>query len=166
MALSLSQLKSHPSSQKRKKRVGRGNSSKGGTYGGRGQKGQKSRSGGRRKAGHRGKKSPAFISQIPKARGFKSISPKMNIVNIGQLNNYFSDGETINLKKLLNSELVANNGNELKVLGGGELKKKFIVTAHRFSKSAEDAIKKAGGAVNIIKKAPDRENKKKLDNKK
>ena len=144
MTLSLAQLKSYPSSRKKRRRLGRGNAGKGGTYGSRGQKGQNSRSGGKGKGGHRGKKSPAFISQIPKTRGFLGFNSKMSIVNIGQLNSHFSEGEVINSKKLVSVGLISKNGNGVKVLGGGELNKKFAVTAEHFSKSADNDINKAG----------------------
>lgn len=148
MMLNLSQLKSYPASQKKRKRVGRGG--KRGTYSGRGLKGQRARSGGKRKAGHLGKKSPAFIAQIPKTRGFKSYHPKLNIVNIGQLEKKFETGEIITPQKLLTKGLIVRLEPGVKILGEGKLEKKFTVMAHRFSQSAEDAIKKVGGIIKVI----------------
>lgn len=150
MALTLSQLKRFSSAKKKRKRIGRGNSGKGGTYAGRGQKGQRSRSGGKRRAGHQGKRSPAFIRQIPKNRGFQSIQLKMNIVNLDQLDNKFGEGENVNPKKLLSKGIISNIYPGVKILGGGKISKKLNVSANRFSKSAEDAIKKAGGTVKFL----------------
>lgn len=148
MTLTLSQLKS--TAKKNRKRIGRGNSGKGGTYAGRGLKGQRARSGGKRKAGFRGKKSPAFLNQIPKVRGFKSYQPKMNPVNIDRLEKVFSEGEIITPQKLLSAGLIPTIYPGVKILGKEGLKKKFTVSAHRFSKSAENAIKKAGGTVKLM----------------
>jgi large subunit ribosomal protein L15 len=159
MTLKLSKLKS--SNTKRRKRIARGDSGKGGTYGARGLKGQRSRSGGRRKAVHHGRKSPAFINQIPKKRGFKSFRPQLHVVNLGQLNATFDDGENITPMKLLKAKLIPSVYPGIKVLSNGAIKKKITISAHRFSKSAEDAIKKAGGSVlKIEKKAPPQKKKK------
>ena len=147
MVVSLSNLKSYK--QKKKKRVGRGDSSGMGTYSRRGMKGQKSRSGGRSGLKRMGLKQ--FLHQIPKSRGFKSFYEKMEIVNIGQLNKKFENGEIVTLQKLKNAGLVKNIKNGVKILGSGKLTKKFTIKANSFSKSAENAIKKAGGKVKLIK---------------
>lgn len=147
MTLTLSNLKSSP--HKNKRRVGRGDASGRGTYSGRGQKGQKSRSGGRSGLKRMGLKQ--FLQQIPKSRGFKTIHKKMEIVNIGQLNNKFEDGEIITLDKIFKAGLVKNNNRGIKVLGSGQLTKKFTVRVNSFSKSAGNAIKKAGGRIELIR---------------
>lgn len=150
MTLQLSKLKSTP--KKKRKRIARGDSGKGGTYGARGLKGQRSRSGGKRKAVHHGRKSPAFINQIPKKRGFKSFWPQLHVVNLSQLDANFGDGENITPSKLAKAKLVPSVYPGIKVLSNGTIKKKITISAHRFSKSAEDAIKKAGGSVIIIER--------------
>ena len=147
MELNLSNLKSYP--HKKIKRVGRGDASGHGTYSTRGQKGQKSRSGG--KSGLKRKGLKQFLQQIPKSRGFKAIHKKMEIVNIGQLNKIFKDGEVIDLDKIFKAGLVKNKNRGIKVLGSGQLTKKFLVRVNSFSKSAENAIKKAGGNVEVNK---------------
>ncbi|MBU0612992.1 50S ribosomal protein L15 [Patescibacteria group bacterium] len=158
MTLQLSKLKS--SNTKKRKRIARGDSGKGGTYGARGLKGQRSRSGGKRKAVHHGKKSPSFISQIPKKRGFKTFRPQFHIVNLSQLNTTFDDGENITPSKLVKEKLVPSIYPGIKILSNGTIKKKITVSAHRFSKSAEDAIKKAGGSVlKIERQAPPKKKK-------
>ena len=150
MTLQLSKLTS--SSKKKRKRIARGNSGKGGTYGGRGLKGQRSRSGGKRKAVHHGKKAPDFISQIPKKRGFKSFRPQLHVVNLGQLDSTFDEGENITPKKLVKAKLIPSVYPGIKILSNGEIKKKITISAHRFSKTAENAIKKVGGSIILIEK--------------
>ncbi|XOU94521.1 MAG: 50S ribosomal protein L15 [Candidatus Kerfeldbacteria bacterium] len=146
MTLSLSNLKT--SKKRKSKRVGRGNASGRGTYSSRGMKGQRSRSGGKNKLKRKGLKQ--FLSQIPKSRGFRSIHPSYEIVNIKQLENKFKDGDIININVLTKIGLVSTKKTGVKILGHGEFKTKLNVFANSFSKSAENAIKKAGGTINII----------------
>jgi len=146
MTLSLSNLKSV---KKRKaKRVGRGNASGRGTYSSRGMKGQRSRSGGKNKLKRKGLKQ--FLAQIPKSRGFRSIHTSHEIVNTKQLDSKFKDGDIVNIKNLTQLGLVSTKKTGVKILGHGEFKKKLNVYANSFSKSAENAIKKAGGTINIV----------------
>jgi len=147
MVLSLSNLKSFK--QKSRRRKGRGDGSGRGTYSGRGLKGQRSRSGGRKNLKRKGLKQ--FLQQIPKSRGFKSMYPSFEVVNIRDLNNKFEKGEIITLNKMLKVGLINTKVKGVKILGQGKLNKKFIVQAHSFSKSAENAIKKAGGKTELIK---------------
>ncbi|MDD4606907.1 MAG: 50S ribosomal protein L15 [Patescibacteria group bacterium] len=146
MALNLSNLKPGSGSQKTKKRVGRGG--KRGTYSGRGQKGQKSRSGG--KGGLKTLGFKSTLQRIPQKRGFKSLQTKMEVVNLADLNRIFKDGDTIELEALLKNNLIDKIKNGVKILGRGVLNKKLIVRAHQFSKSAQEAIEKAGGKAEII----------------
>jgi large subunit ribosomal protein L15 len=146
--ITLSNLKNFPKSKKRPKRVGRGNSSGHGTYSGRGQKGQRARSGGKKGLKLKGIK--PIIKRLPKLGGFKSIQPKMAIVNLENLEKNFSDGDLITPEKLLEKNLIKSLKTGVKILGRGKLSKKLIVQAHAFSKSAENAIKKAGGEIRLI----------------
>ncbi len=84
--------------------------------------------------------------RVPK-RGFKNVFSK-NIarVNLRDLNR-FEDGTEITPEVLQSAGLVRKNVDGVKILGGGELERKLTVTAHRFSKSAEDKIQAAGGSV-------------------
>ena len=91
-----------------------------------------------------------LIRRLPK-RGFTNIfKVECQIVNLESLN-VFKDGDAVNIESLLNKNLIKTNDIPVKILGGGELKKKITVEAHRFSKSAEAKIKKAGGGVKHIK---------------
>ena len=128
--LNLSNIKAPK--RKAKKRVGRGNSSGTGTYSGRGQKGQRSRSGG--KGGLKLKGLKETFRSVPKSRGFTSPHAKLNVINLSDLEAKYKDGEKIELK-------------DYKVLGQGEIKKKLDISASAFSKSAEQAIIKAGGKI-------------------
>lgn len=145
MTLNLSNLKSHKG--RKRKRVGRGDGSGRGTYAGRGLKGQRSRSGGKRNLKRRGLKQS--LQQIPKSRGFKSFRPVYNTVNIIQLSDVFESGAVVSPARMLAAGLVKSK-KRIKVLGHGVLKKKMTIQAHRFSKFAEHAIKKAGGNIQVI----------------
>jgi len=145
--LTLSNLKPAKGATKKRKKVGRGG--KRGTYSGRGMKGQRSRSGG--KGGLKALGFKQTLQRIPKKRGFKSLRPIMEVVNLIDLENKFNDNDIINIKQLIKTGLIDNGKNGVKILGQGKLSKKFIVMANAFSKSAEKAIVDAGGE--IIKKA-------------
>lgn len=148
--LGLYNLKISPGSKKKKRRVGRGNASGKGNYSGRGMKGQRSRSGGKNKLALRGVKT--YLQRIPKVKGFKALKPEMEVVNIKLLNEKFSANDEVNPKKLLDKGLVKSTKFGVKILGQGRLAKKLTVKANRFSKTAKDAIIKAGGAAEVIKK--------------
>ena len=138
-----------PGSIKRKKRVGRGNSSGSGTTCGRGTKGQLSRSGGNTRLGFEGGQMP-LQRRLPHLRGFKNTRKKINcMVNVGQLEK-FNDGAVIDYNFLEGKGLVKDKLYPLKVLGGGELTKKLTVKANFFSKSALAKIEKAGGKAEVV----------------
>lgn len=147
MEIKLHNLKSF--NRKNRKRVGRGNASGHGTYSGRGLKGQRARAGGKSGLKRMGLKS--FLQQIPKVRGFKSYHPRMQIVQLRDLDKRFKENELITLKQLFKAGLIKSIVLGVKILGPGKLSKKLIVKAHKFSKSAENAIKKAGGKIELIK---------------
>jgi large subunit ribosomal protein L15 len=147
MTLSLSQLKSYPS--KNRKRLGRGDSSGHGTYSTRGQKGQRARSGGRNKLKMRGLKQ--FLLQIPKHKGMKSLSDKPAIVGVNDLDKKFKANELVTVQKLIEAGLVKKNTTRVKVLGQGPVKNKLTVRLHGFSNAAKNAITKAGGTTQVIR---------------
>lgn len=145
MSLTLSNLKPASGSRKKSRRVGRGG--KRGTYSGRGMKGQRARSGGKRGLKALGLKQT--LRRIPKKRGFQSLKPKSVVVNIADLEKKFSDGEIINLRGLVKTDLIKDIKNDIKILGEGKLTKKFTVIANGFSASAKKAIEEAGGKAEI-----------------
>jgi len=142
----LSNLRPTPGSVKKPKRVGRGNASGHGTSATRGGKGQTARSGYRMPPAFEGGQTPLW-KRVPK-RGFKNPHRKSYaFVNVGQLNEVFSDGAEITPKVLEERGLVERLFSGVKILGDGPLAKKLIVKAHKFSKSAREKIIAAGGQV-------------------
>ena len=132
--------------KKKRRRVGRGG--KRGTFSGRGMKGQKSRAG--VKITPRVK--VPLLKRLPKKRGFVSLKIRPAVLNVGDLQKRFKTGEKITIKKLYEVGLLRRPKLRIKILGNGELTKKFTVEAHDFSKSAKEKIEKAGGKVEEVKK--------------
>ena len=129
-------------------RRGRGHGSGNGKTAGRGQKGQGARSGGGKKPGFEGGQTPLFM-RLPK-RGFTNINRKdYAIVNLDVLNR-FEDGAEVTPTTLIEAGIVKDAKSGIKILGNGELTKKLTVEAVKFSKSAKEAIEKAGGKVEVL----------------
>lgn len=146
--MKLCDLKS-PESIKKRKRVGRGNSSGHGTTSGRGTKGQLSRSGGKTRIGFEGGQMP-LQRRLPHLKGFKNTRKKINnVINVWQLEN-FKDGSVVDYDFLKKNGLIMKKSNPVKILGNGKLTKKITVKASYFSRSAAAKIEKAGGKVEVI----------------
>ena len=145
--LKLNELKPYKGATKRRKVVGRGVGSGHGTFSGRGAKGQKARSGSSIPVGFEGGRMP-LQRQIPKMRGFRSMHPKSVVLNLDDLNEKFNSGEKVNPKILFNKGLVKSASEEIKILGGGEIKKALIFEKVLVSVSAKEKIEKAGGKIN------------------
>ncbi len=146
--MKLCDLKS-PESIKKRKRVGRGNSSGHGTTSGRGTKGQLSRSGGKTRIGFEGGQMP-LQRRLPHLKGFKNTRKKINnVINVWQLEN-FKDGDVVDYDFLKKNGLIMKKSNPVKILGNGKLTKKITVKASYFSRSAAVKIEKAGGKVEVI----------------
>ena len=129
-------------------RKGRGVGSGNGKNAGSGNKGQKSRSGGGVRPGFEGGQNPLF-RRLPKF-GFHNGSRKeYAIINLGQLNK-FEEGVVVTPTLLIEAGLVKKELDGVKILGNGELTKKLTVKAHKFSKSAKEAIEKLGGSVEVL----------------
>ena len=141
--------------KKSKKRLGRGIGSGKGKTSGRGHKGQKSRSGVAIKS-FEGGQMPLY-RRLPK-RGFKSITNNKNvaIINLSRiqeilLNEKNTFNNKINLANLHKSKFINKKYKRLKLLGSGDLKKKFDIELNSISKSAKEKIEKLGGKVILIK---------------
>jgi len=136
--------------RKQRKRIGRGPGSGHGKISGRGHKGFFSRSGSSRRRGFHGGQMPLF-RRVAK-RGFNNnfFASSVAVVNVGELNDSFEAGAEITPELLLAKGLIRSKFDELKVLGDGELSKKFRISAHRFSSSAEQKISAAGGSFERI----------------
>ncbi|MEE2682031.1 MAG: 50S ribosomal protein L15 [Planctomycetota bacterium] len=132
---------------KARKRIGRGEGSGHGGTAGRGHKGAGSRAGHSRRASYEGGQLPWF-QRFPK-RGFSNaaFTKRYHVINLKMLEERFEDGAEINLEVLASKRLVRDTNLPLKVLGEGELTKKFSVTAAKFSASARTKIEGAGGST-------------------
>lgn len=132
------------------KRIGRGIGSGLGKTSGKGHKGQWARSGGGVRPGFEGGQMP-LTRRVPK-RGFKNhFTAEYVTINVGALND-FKDESVIDLELLLNAGLLRKDAPYgLKVLGDGELDKKLVVKAAKFTKAAAEKIEKAGGKAEIVK---------------
>ena len=148
--MDLSKLKQPAGQVKKQRRVGRGMGSGRSKYSGRGQKGQKSISGYSHMRGFEGGQMPLH-RRLPK-RGFSNAPFKKHfaVLNVSSLEKL--EGDTFTPDSLMQSGVIKKLGDGLKILGNGELKKKVNVTAHHFSKSAEEKIKAAGGTMTVIAK--------------
>lgn len=138
-----------PKIKKKRKRIGRGG--KRGTYSGRGIKGQKARAGAKIRPGFAGGTTPLY-RQLPKKRGFKSLKIRPAILNVEDLQKRFKSGDVIDIKKLVEAGLIKHPKVRLKILGDGELTKKFHVFAHAFSRQAKEKIEKAKGKAVEVEK--------------
>ena len=148
--MKLHTLKSSEGARKSKQRVGRGDGSGRGTYSGRGMKGQTARAGGRRRPGFEGGQTPLHM-RMPKLGGFKNPRRvEYAIVNVGTLEKFFSDGDTVNRETLVKKRVLRSSKMPVKVLGNGELTKALTVNVEKISKSAEDKITKAKGRIEIV----------------
>ena len=135
-------------------RVGRGIGSGKGKTCGRGHKGWGARSGSSRRPGYEGGQMPIY-RRVPK-RGFTNarFRTEYTIINVEQLSG-FEEGALVDLDAILAAGLVSLNTRNLKVLGNGELGRRLVVRAHKFSKSAIEKIQAAGGeAVVLAARAP------------
>ena len=134
---------------RKRKRIGRGPGSGHGKTSGRGHKGQGSRAGSSQLVTFQGGAMP-LVRRVPK-RGFNNRwSLRVAVVNVGDLESSFEAGEDVTLEALAARILARGRFDVFKVLGGGELSKKLKVSAHRFSKTAQEKIEKAGGEVVIV----------------
>lgn len=144
----LNELKPAPGSRKESRRVGRGMASGSGKTSGRGHKGQNARSGGGVRPGFEGGQNPIY-RRLPK-RGFTSPNRKeYAIVNLDTLNR-FAEGTEVTPELLAELGIVKDQKSGIKILGNGELQVKLSVKAHKFSETAAEKIRSAGGATEVI----------------
>lgn len=144
--MKLHELKPAEGSRQVRNRVGRGTSSGNGKTAGRGQKGQKAR--GKVRLGFEGGQMPLF-RRMPK-RGFKNINRKeYAIVKLETLNK-FEDGAEVTPALLVESGIIKDEKDGIKVLGNGTLNKQLTVKASKFSASAKEAIESKGGKAEVI----------------
>src|ERR1700759_2525982 len=139
--MNLSNLRAPKKANSNKKRVGRGMGSGMGKTSTRGHKGQRSRSGSRMMRGFEGGQMPLH-RRLPK-RGFTNIfRTEYQVINLERLAEL---GEKNITPGLLVKSGLAGKNDLIKSLGDGELKPALTIQAHKFSKSAQEKIEKAGG---------------------
>jgi len=145
--MNLSTVRKPRKASENKKRVGRGMGSGMGKTSTRGHKGQRSRSGSRMMRGFEGGQMPIH-RRLPK-RGFTNIfREEYSIVNLEKLALL---GEATVNPDVLRKAGVISTKRLVKILGDGELKSAITVQAHKFSKSAQEKIEKAGGKCEVLK---------------
>ncbi|MGL4551867.1 MAG: 50S ribosomal protein L15 [Gemmataceae bacterium] len=137
--------------RKRKKRVGRGVGSGMGKTSTRGAKGQWASAGAGHPAFHfEGGQMPLF-RRMPK-RGFSHATwDKYYLpVNVGELDAHFKDGDVIDHAALKKAGLANGPCDGVRILGSGDVTKKYTVTAHHFSKSAKEKLEAKGGTCAVV----------------
>ncbi|MBZ4654407.1 MAG: ribosomal protein [Peptococcaceae bacterium] len=147
--MKLHELQPAPGSRHTAVRKGRGIGSGLGKTGGRGHKGQKARAGGGKGPYFEGGQTP-LQRRMPK-RGFTNIFKKeFVVINLKELEDRFENGAVVTPEVLVESGLVKNVRDGIKILGNGEITKALTVKAQSFSKTAADKITAAGGQVEVI----------------
>ena len=145
--MKLHELKSSAGARKKRKRVGRGNSSGSGTYCGRGMNGQSCRSGKNIRIGFEGGQTP-LLRRIPKLKGFTNPSRREFLpLNLSKIEKIFDADQTVSPESLLSKKVISKNKMLIKILASGEINKKLSFENLSFSKSAKEKIKKAGGEI-------------------
>ncbi len=151
--MDLSQVHTGITKRKTKKRVGRGIGSGHGKTASRGNKGQYASAGAKLfGALFEGGQTPLF-RRLPK-RGFshQTWRRRFHEVNVGDIDRLFAAGDKVDAESLKIKGLAKGLADGIRILGEGEVTKKFSVVAHHVTKSAEDKIKAKGGSVEILPK--------------
>jgi len=148
--ISLHNLHPNPGATKDKKRLGRGRGSGKGKTSGKGVKGQKAR------PGHHGARFAFEGGQMPMPRripkrGFKNMNREdIFPVNVSLLESLFETGATVDIDALRTKGIVPKHIEKIKILGEGDITKKFSITAHRASATAKEKVEKAGGSIELL----------------
>ena len=146
--MKLHELSPAEGSKKAVKRIGRGPASGQGKTAGKGHKGQKARAGRGMRPGFEGGQMP-LTRRIPK-RGFTNRNRREFVaINISTLER-FDNGAEVTVDTLIESGIVKNPKDGIKILGNGELTKKLNVKANAFSASAQEKIEALGGSCEVI----------------
>ena len=149
MGTTLHTLKGPRGATRNRKRIGRGPGSGTGEQSGKGVKGQKART------GHHGARLGFEGGQMPMQRrlpkkGFKNpFRAAIFAVNLGDIDERFAPG-IVTLAELQSVGLVPRKYAQVKILGNGELSKKFVIKTDFFSASAKEKIEKAGGKAEVV----------------
>ena len=147
--MKMHELQPPEGSARERVRIGRGHGSGKVKTGGKGTKGQKART------GHHGARIGFEGGQMPMQRrfpkkGFKNpFREEIFAVNVGALDKRFPQG-TVDIAALQGAGMVPRSMTKVKILGEGDLTKKFVVKATAFSASAKEKIEKAGGTAEVV----------------
>ena len=146
--MKLHELAPTPGSRKVRTRVGRGLGSGLGKTSGKGHKGQNARAGGGVRPGFEGGQMPLY-RRLPKRGFYNKFAKEYAEVNISELNR-FESGAVVDPVALVETGILKNVRDGVRILGNGELTKALTVIANGFTKSAEEKIKAAGGKVEVV----------------
>jgi large subunit ribosomal protein L15 len=152
--IGLHNLKPKPGARRPRKRLGRGEGSRGKTSG-RGHKGYGSRAGSKEKAGREGGQNPIHM-RMRKLRGpnkkmsmpFENFRTSTQPVNLSDLDRFDSGAEVT--PESLREKGLAKRKDPVKILAKGDISKKLTVRAHGFSAAAKEKIEAAGGTCELI----------------
>jgi large subunit ribosomal protein L15 len=152
--MDITEITKKAGAKRRRRRVGRGRSSGHGKTCGRGHKGAGARTGATGRALAEGGMFPLF-RRLPKF-GFNNAQfrTEYQIVNVEDLEARFEDGSHVTAASLEEVGLIRDRGDLVKILGGGALRKKLVVEAHRFSGSATGKIEGSGGTAEWLGPKP------------
>lgn len=147
--ITIEDLKPTPGSNKKYKRLGRGQGSGKGKTSGKGHKGQKSRGTGKVRAWMEGGQTPLH-RRLPKF-GFKNFTKKVYaVVNLDTLEERFESNDVVTPEVLIEKGIINKIYDGVKVLARGEITKPLVVKAHKFSEKAKEKIEKVGGKIEVI----------------
>ena len=147
--MKLNELSPAPNSKRSVRRLGRGTGSGLGKTSGKGQKGQNSRSGGGVRPGFEGGQMP-LLRRLPKVGFTNHFRRVYTTINVSDLEK-FENGTVVDAELLRNKGIIGNlEAKGLKVLGNGSLTKNLTVRANKFTESAIEKIKQAGGSIEVL----------------
>lgn len=147
--ITIEDLKPTPGSNKKYKRLGRGQGSGKGKTSGKGHKGQKSRGTGKVRAWMEGGQTPLH-RRLPKF-GFKNFAKKVYaVVNLDTLEERFESNDVVTPEVLIEKGIINKIYDGVKVLARGEITKPLVIKAHKFSEKAKEKIEKVGGKIEVI----------------
>lgn len=147
----LSSLKNVSRPEKGRKRVGRGPGSGIGKTSGRGMKGAGARSGYKRRFGREGGQFPLYMKSPERGFTRGRFEKKLFAFNLGLIDRLFEEGERIDENSLRSHGLIKGQCDGIKILGEGELTKKFAaIEVNQLSASARAKLEKAGISISLI----------------
>jgi large subunit ribosomal protein L15 len=150
--LKLNEIKPVPGSNRKVRRIGRGQGSGKGSTAGKGNNGHKARSGSNYKPYFEGGQTP-LTRRLPK-RGFHNIfKTEFQTINLRDLSKVETGGKEITAETLYELGLIGDKELPLKILGDGEITKPLVIRANAFSKTAKEKIEKAKGKAEVKARA-------------